>query len=119
LNRIKPPYNVNELTQQRAKERLLKPEEVEKEIAQIILERGLLETHLKTVSYIVEILPSDANFILVKVDDADKRYQQLLEKNIVIRNRSSQALCENTLRLTVGTPEENAKLVAALKELQP
>jgi histidinol-phosphate aminotransferase len=83
------------------------------------LERGLLETHLKTVSYIDEIHPSDANFILVKVDDANKRYQQLLEKNIVVRNRSSQVLCENTLRLTVGSPEENAKLVAALKELQP
>ena len=119
LNRIKPPYNVNELTQQRAKERLLKPKEVEKEIAQIILERGLLETHLKTVSYIDEIHSSDANFILIKVDDADKRYRQLLEKTIVVRNRSSQELCENTLRLTVGTPEENAKLVAALKELQP
>jgi len=119
LNRIKPPYNVNELTQQRAKERLLKPEAVEKEIAQIILERGLLESHLKTVSYIDEIYPSDANFILIKVDDANKRYQQLLEKNIVVRNRSSQVLCENTLRLTVGSPEENAKLVAALKELQP
>ena len=115
LNRIKPPYNVNELTQQRAKERLLKPEAVEKEIAQIILERGLLETHLKTVSYIDEIYPSDANFILVKVDDANKRYQQLLEKNIVVRNRSSQVLCENTLRLTVGSPRRKCKVGSRFK----
>lgn len=114
LNRIKPPYNINELTQQRAKERLLKFEDVKIEIENILKEREVLATALKDVSYISKIYPSDANFILVKVDDANKRYKQLIDKGIVIRNRTTQPLCENTLRLTVGTTSENKKLVEAL-----
>lgn len=118
LNRIKPPYNVNELTQQRAKERLLKFEEVEQEIEIILAERAKLEKSLETVSFISKIYPSDANFILVKVDNATLRYDQLLEKGIVIRNRTTQALCENTLRLTVGTALENKRLIEALNEIK-
>jgi len=118
LNRIKPPYNVNELTQQRAKERLQKPEEVKKEIQLIVAERIKLEERLKKISIISKIYPSDANFILVKVDDANKRYTELIQMGIVIRNRTTQALCENTLRLTVGTTEENNALIDALQELK-
>lgn len=114
LNRIKPPYNVNELTQQRAKERLLKFDEVQDEIARILEERASLERSLESIDYVSKIYPSDANFVLVKVDDANKRYDQLIEKGIVIRNRTTQALCENTLRLTVGTKMENEKLIKAL-----
>lgn len=117
LNRIKPPYNVNELTQQRAKERLLDIDKVQLEITTILEERAKLEIALKEVSFIQKIYPSDANFILVKVDDAAKRYNQLIEKGIVIRNRTSQALCENTLRLTVGTKAENEELIKALKDI--
>ena len=69
------------------------------------------------VSYVEKIYPSDANFILVQVDDATARYNQLIEKGIVIRNRSTQPLCKNTLRFTVGTTQENEKLIAALKSL--
>jgi len=61
---------------------------------------------------------SEANFVLVKVDNATKRYNELLAKGIVIRNRTTQALCENTLRFTVGTPQENSTLIKALKELK-
>lgn len=118
LNRIKPPYNVNELTQQRAKERLLAFDKVEKEIASILAERTKLEEGLAQVSFVSKVYPSDANFVLVKVDDANKRYDQLIEKGIVIRNRTTQALCENTLRLTVGTKEENTKLLEALKNIE-
>lgn len=118
LNRIKPPYNVNELTQQRAKERLLKFDEVQEEIARILEERSGLEKSLESIDYVSKIYPSDANFVLVKVDDANKRYDQLIEKGIVIRNRTTQALCENTLRLTVGTKMENEKLIEALKEIK-
>ncbi|MDG2281383.1 MAG: histidinol-phosphate transaminase, partial [Flavicella sp.] len=118
LNRIKPPYNVNELTQQRAKERLLKFDEVQDEIARILQERSSLEKNLENIDYVSKIYPSDANFVLVKVDDANKRYDQLIEKGIVIRNRTTQALCENTLRLTVGTKMENEKLIEALKEIE-
>ena len=72
---------------------------------------------LKDLEFVTALYPTDANFVLAKVDDANKRYQQLLEKQVVVRNRSTQPLCENTLRFTVGTPEENKKLIAILKEL--
>ncbi len=117
LNRIKPPYNVNELTQQRAKERLLKIEDVQSEITTILKERTKLEKALERVIFISKIYPSDANFVLVKVDDATKRYNQLISKGIVVRNRSTQRLCENTLRFTVGTEMENMKLINALKQI--
>ncbi|GAB1308834.1 histidinol-phosphate transaminase [Urechidicola sp. KH5] len=117
LNRIKPPYNVNELTQQKAKERLIKIDEVQSEIQSILAERDVLEKSLNEISFIEKIYNSDANFLLVKVDDANKRYDELIQKGIVIRNRTTQPLCENTLRFTVGTKEENTKLIEALKAL--
>ncbi len=117
LNKIKPPYNVNGLTQLKALERTLSINTVAEEVSDILKERNHLIQALSEVSYIETIYPTDANFVLIKVDDADKRYLQLLEKGIVIRNRSTQPLCENTLRLTVGNPNENIKLIAALKEI--
>lgn len=117
LNKIKPPYNVNQLTQQRALERVLNQDLVNKEIQQILQERDQLITALNNLEFVEKIYPTDANFVLAKVDNANKRYQQLLEKQVVVRNRSTQPLCENTLRFTVGTPEENKKLIATLKEL--
>lgn len=118
LNKIKPPYNVNELTQQKALERLLAYEDVEEEIEAVLTERDNLEIALKEISYIEKIYPSDANFLLVKVDDATKRYNQLIEKGIVVRNRTTQALCENTLRFTVGTIKENVALMGALIDIE-
>ena len=118
LNKIKPPYNVNELTQVRALDRVLKKEQIVSEIADLIKERTLLSEALANVGFVEKIYPSDANFILVKVDNANKRYGQLLEKGIVIRNRTTQPLCENTLRLTVGTQAENKKLIEALKSIE-
>ncbi|RXP57051.1 histidinol-phosphate transaminase [Lutibacter sp. HS1-25] len=117
LNKIKPPYNVNELTQQKAVRRLLTQQKVQEEIDILLEERKKLLLRLNTVSYIEKIYPTDANFILVKVDDAVKRYNQLLEKGIVIRNRTTQPLCENTLRLTVGTKNENKVLIKALRDI--
>lgn len=117
LNKIKPPYNVNQLTQQQALQRLLNQDAVATEVQQILRERTSLIEALKTLDFVQEIYPTDANFVLAKVDDADKRYQQLLEQKVVIRNRSTQPLCENTLRFTVGTPEENKTLIAILKQL--
>lgn len=118
LNKIKPPYNVNELTQKRALKRLLNKNDFINEIGLIIDEKNRLFKKLLQIKYIVKIFPSEANFILIKVDDASKRYNQLLDKGIVIRNRTSQPLCENTLRLTIGTPEENEVLIKTLKELE-
>lgn len=114
LNKIKPPYNVNELTQQRALNRVLKSEDVDYEIINILNERNILIKALVAVKFISKIYPTDANFVLIKVDDANKRYNQLLENGIVIRNRTTQPLCENTLRLTVGTETENKKLIKVL-----
>ncbi len=117
LNKIKPPYNVNELTQKHALKRLLKMELVEEEITKILKERERLKANLKTISFVEEIYATDANFVLIKVDNATKRYEQLIEKGIVIRNRTTQPLCENTLRLTVGTKKETKLLIKALNEL--
>jgi histidinol-phosphate aminotransferase len=117
LNKIKPPYNVNELTQKKALKRLLKVDKVEKEISKILKVRRKLIKRLEEISFVDKVYPTDANFVLVKVDDANKRYQQLIEKGIVIRNRTTQPLCENTLRLTVGTKGENKLLFKALKDI--
>ena len=108
---------MNELTQQKAVRRLLTQQKVQEEIEILLEERKKLLVRLNTVSYIEKIYPSDANFILVKVDDAVKRYNQLLEKGIVIRNRTTQPLCENTLRLTIGTKNENKVLIKALRDI--
>lgn len=118
LNSIKPPYNVNELTQQKAVERLLKIDEVDKEVSEIINQRNLLIEALKEVSFIKVIYPTDCNFVLVKVDNATERYNKLIAKGIVIRNRTTQPLCENCLRFTVGTKIENEKLISVLKGIQ-
>jgi histidinol-phosphate aminotransferase len=117
LNKIKPPYNVNELTQLRALERLGNPEKIKSEIASIIAQREELLKVLVDVKFVEKIYPTEANFILIKVDDANKRYDELIAKGIVIRNRTTQPLCENTLRLTIGTEEENKKLMEALASL--
>ena len=117
LNKIKPPYNVNELTQLRALERLSDPEKIKSEITSIIAQREELLKVLVDVKFVEKIFPTEANFILIKVDDANKRYDELIAKGIVIRNRTTQPLCENTLRLTIGTEEENKILIKALKNI--
>ncbi|MGB0880598.1 MAG: histidinol-phosphate transaminase [Polaribacter sp.] len=118
LNKIKPPYNINELTQRKAIERLIKFEEVKDEVSKIIKERNRLVEKIKEISFILKIYPTDANFVLIQVDNATKRYHQLIEKGVVIRNRTTQPLCENCLRFTVGIKSENEKLIKALKEIE-
>ncbi|MGC1473463.1 MAG: histidinol-phosphate transaminase [Psychroserpens sp.] len=117
LNRIKPPYNVNELTQIKALERLSQPNDVSEEIKRIISQRVWLSCELKKVSFVKIVYASDANFLLVKVDDANLRYAQLIKSGIVARNRTNQPLCNNCLRFTVGTQLENIKLIKALYNL--
>ncbi|MDT0649972.1 histidinol-phosphate transaminase [Autumnicola edwardsiae] len=118
LNKIKPPYNVNELTQQRALARVIDQEKVNSEVSDILNERKRLFKELDEIKFIEKTYSSDANFILLKVDDATRRYDELISEGIVIRNRTTQPLCENTLRFTVGTKEENEKLIKALKSLK-
>lgn len=117
LNKIKPPYNVNQLTQTRALERLEAIRDVENEVVNILEQRNRLRKELASISFIKDIYHSDANFILAKVDDANLRYNQLIEKGIVVRNRTTQPLCENCLRFTVGTADENDILIKTLNQL--
>ena len=117
LHKIKAPYNVNELTQNRASQRLASYQTVAQEVVKIVEERNVLIAAFKNISFIKKIYPTDANFILAKVDHADQRYDELIQKGIVIRNRSTQPLCENTLRFTVGTVEENKQLIKVLNEI--
>ncbi len=117
LNKIKPPYNINQLTQDKALERLKLIEDIKAETKIILNERSTLIDALESITLVEKVYPSDANFLLVKVDDANMRYKQLIKKGIVVRNRTNQSLCEDCLRLTVGTAEENEKLIKILKEL--
>lgn len=117
LNNIKPPYNINELTQKRAFDRLQKVDIIKNEVSSIIAERENMISELNEISFIQNIYPTDCNFVLVKVDDATKRYNQLIQKGIVVRNRTTQPLCENCLRFTIGTKSENIKLLKTLKEI--
>ena len=118
LNKIKPPYNVNELTQKKALERILNVEKVKSEVVEILKERDMLSKVLLQLNFVTQVYDTDANFVLAKVDNATNRYNQLLKKGIVVRNRTTQPLCENTLRFTIGTKQENEKLIQVLKEIQ-
>ena len=116
LSKIKYPYNVNLLTQKQALEMLQKHYEVEKWVTKLLEERGILEQKFAELPCCVKIYPSDANFFLVKVTDAKKIYDYLVGKGIIVRNRHSITLCEDCLRVTVGTRLENEKLIEALRE---
>jgi len=117
LNKIKPPYNINVLTERKALEELYKIDEIEKNISIVLDQRNLLLSCLEKLDFVEKIYKSDANFLLVKVDNADLRYNQLLENGIVVRNRSNQPLCQNCLRITIGTKNENNSLIKTLNEL--
>ena len=115
LNKIKPPYNVNQLTQDVALQSLLNQEKVKNEIAIIISERNQLIRDLQNVEIVEKVYSSDSNFLLVQVDDANLRYKQLVKLGIIVRNRTTQISCDNCLRFSVGTPDENKKLINTLK----
>jgi len=117
LNKIKPPYNINSLTQEAAIKAFENKDSVQAQIESILNERSNLINAFKSVPFIKKIYPSEANFILIKVDDANKRYEELIKNGIVVRNRSSQLHCENCLRITVGTPSENTQLITLIKTL--
>ena len=116
LNRIKPPYNINVLSQETAIKKL-QQSTVPYQVKRTIIERKKLKKELQKCSFVSKVYPSKANFILFKVDDANFRYQQFLENGIVVRNRSTQPLCENCLRISIGLKEENVKVIQILKKL--
>lgn len=117
MNKIKPPYNINQATQELVLKALDEVEQVNDMIREIVSQRAKLEAALLEVPMVLKVYPSDANFLLVKVSDAKGTYQKLLDKGIVVRDRSSVILCEDCLRITVGTESENIKLLQVLKDM--
>ncbi len=118
LNKIKFPYNINDATQKLVLEALNFKNRKDEMVKAILDQRSFLEKELKKLAIVEEIYPSDANFLLIRFKDASQVFQYLLGKNIIVRNRSKLVLCENALRITVGTPEENAVLISQLKKFE-
>jgi histidinol-phosphate aminotransferase len=118
FNKVKPPYNISEIAQEAILEALKEKAKIEKTIAKIVSEREKLIENLSRLELIGKIYPTDANFVLVKSTDANSIYNFLLDETIVVRNRNSVELCEGCLRITVGTEEENAKLLESLKKYE-
>lgn len=116
LNKIKYPYNINILTQKQALVAMQNAAQTKAWVDILIKERAQLINQLKKLSIVEHIYPTDANFVLVKVADANDIYQNLVNTGIIVRNRSSVALCMDCLRITVGTPSENKILLAELKK---
>ncbi len=115
FNNVKYPYNVNILTQKQAIDILKNREKVAEWVKIILSERSRLIEEFGKLSICKKIYPSDANFILAEVEDANATYNYLIEKGIIVRNRNKVTLCKNCLRITVGNPEENDELLNALK----
>lgn len=117
LSKVKYPYNINELAQEYALAQLEKVEEKNAWVTDLLEQREVLIDTLKTLPFVEKIYPSDANYVLVKVDDATAKYKQLADKGVIVRNRSSVALCKDCLRITIGTKMENEELIATLKSI--
>ena len=115
LNKIKPPYNINQATQELAFKALDHLEDVNTMIKETVKEREALVKNLVQLPFVQKVYPSDANFILASMTNATSIYNYLKEKGIIVRNRSNVILCEDCLRITVGTPRENEQLISALK----
>ena len=116
--KIKPPYNISEPVQELAVKALDNVETVNAMIKELVDQRQWLENELPNVPSVIHIYPSDANFLLVKVKDATSMYKHLIDNKIVVRDRSKVVLCENALRITVGTEKENNILIQAMKAWQ-
>jgi histidinol-phosphate aminotransferase len=115
MNRVKYPYNVNLLTQEKALEMLGTLKSKEAWVEMILAEREKIEGSLAGIKLVKKIFPSDANFLLVRVTDPDGIYAFLNENGVIVRNRSRLTHCEGCIRITVGTPDENGKLIELLK----
>lgn len=117
FNKVKYPYNVNLLTQQQAVKVLSNPEKQRRQVEEILAQRDVLRELLSMLPCVEKIYPSDANFLLVKVADANAMYLALQQRGIIVRNRNKVQLCQGCLRITVGTPEENAALYEEMKAI--
>lgn len=117
LNKIKYPYNINLLTQQKALDMIKNAEQVKRWVQETLCERSFLQQELIKNPHFLYLYPTDANFLLCKVNNANAIYQHLVENGIIVRNRTSVTLCENCLRITVGTHAENVALLNTLNQI--
>jgi histidinol-phosphate aminotransferase len=118
INRIKPPYNISQAAQDLVLQALDHVDEVNNMIRILVEERKKLEESLLELPQVIQVYPSDANFLLVKTIDAKGLYKYLVEKGVVVRDRSNVLLCEESLRITVGTPSENTALLKMISEFE-
>ncbi len=118
MNKVKPPYNINEASQQLALQALSNIDQVNAWIKETLIQRDNLVLQLKDFDFVLDIYPSDANFILVKTTDPKGIYNFLVQKGIIVRDRSKVELCAGCLRITVGTPDENKKLIKTLQDFK-
>jgi len=116
MSMVKYPYNINAATQKLAMEALWLP--IDDKVKQIVEQRGILSARLATFRCVKQVFPSEANFILVRMDNADAAYSFLIQEGIIVRNRNRVTLCEGCLRMTIGTPEENQKLIETLTKYE-
>jgi histidinol-phosphate aminotransferase len=114
LNKVKAPYNLNLLSQEKALQAIRDPGHKQQMVQVLLEERKRLANALSAFPFVRQIFPSDANFLLVRVDAPGKLYDFLTRHGIIVRNRSSVLLCEGCLRISIGTPDENAVLLQAL-----
>ncbi len=117
FNKVKYPYNVNTLTQEEVGRALDRADDVRRRVNEILAERDRVVKGLESLKIIRHVYPTDANFVLVRVDDADAAYRALLADGIVTRNRNRVSLCAGCIRITIGTPAENDELLSKLKAL--
>lgn len=115
VNKIKPPYNVNSLTQELALKAFDKMDQQQEWVRSLIEQRTFLAESLNRIASVKKVYPSDANFMLIRMDDAKIRYNQLVQQGIVVRDRSNVMLCDQCLRISVGTPQENQSLIKVLQ----
>ena len=118
FNKVKYPYNVNALTQEQAMKRLNDPQAVSQWVSILLQERGRMVEAFAELPICEKVYPTDANFFLAKVEDAQGTYDYLVEKGIIVRNRTRITLCNNCLRVTIGTREENNELLGALRSMK-
>ena len=118
FNKVKYPYNVNALTQEQAMKRLNDPQAVSQWVSILLQERGRMVEAFAELPICKKVYPTDANFFLAKVEDAQGTYDYLVEKGIIVRNRTRITLCNNCLRVTIGTREENNELLGALRSMK-
>lgn len=117
MNKVKAPYNINVLTQKEVMRRLEEQGLIQQQVHQIKQGKEQLLLEFKSIAFIEKVFPSDANFFLVKMDDSKRRYNELIDRGIVVRDSSKNLNCANTLRITVGTPDENNALIIALRSM--